>query len=73
MTNLIPIPTYEELVRAIGPGFHPDTYGDDYTSLPAGLTPEIVDEVVAVAFVMHEAGDDKDPYSRALAVLESGT
>ena len=69
MTNLKPIPSYEDVVRRIGLGFHPDTYGEDYESLPAGLTPEVVDEVVAVAFAMHEGGSDKDPYTRALLAL----
>ena len=37
---------YVDLVRLVGPGFHPDTRGADYTSLPEGITPERVDEVV---------------------------
>lgn len=40
---------YSRLVRAIGPGFHPDTAGADYNSLPDGIEPEIVDEIVEVA------------------------
>lgn len=35
-----------ELAAKIGPGFHPDTRGADYTSLPDGVTPERVDKVV---------------------------
>lgn len=37
---------YLALAAAIGGGFHPDTPGSDYTSLPEGITPERVDKVV---------------------------
>lgn len=40
---------YRGLVDQIGWGFHPDTPGDDYTSLPAGVTPEQVDRVIGAA------------------------
>ena len=56
---------YIELVQAIGPGFHPDTRGQDYTSLPAGYTPERVEGIVLAA---HRAG--MDIYIWALAVLQ---
>jgi hypothetical protein len=48
--------TYEQLVAAIGRGFHPDISGDQYASLPEGITPELVDQVVADAFDADEAG-----------------
>lgn len=43
---------YLALAAAIGGGFHPDTRGADYTSLPEGITPERVDKVVdeAIAY-----------------------
>lgn len=61
--------TYDELVLAIGPGFHPDTRGDEYTSLPEGLAPEDVDMVVELAFIEEETGGPC-PYSRALELLQ---
>lgn len=36
----------EDLAVRIGPGFHGDTSGDDYESLPEGVTPERVDHIV---------------------------
>lgn len=42
--------TLEELIDTIGPGFHPDTPGTDYTSLPEGITPAMVDDVLDAAF-----------------------
>lgn len=58
---------YAVLVRAIGPGFHPDTGGDEYDSLPPQYTPEIVDDIVEQAFATHL---DPDPYEIALAIIE---
>lgn len=29
--------TYKELVTAVGPGFHPDTYGSHMRKLPDGI------------------------------------
>jgi len=55
--------TYEELVRAIGPGFHPDLRGEDYTSLPDGITPDQVDEIVELA---HKTSN---PYQRAFEIF----
>jgi len=37
---------YIHLVRAIGDGFHPDTPGSDYASLPAGYTAADVDAII---------------------------
>lgn len=31
---------YEAMIRAIGPGYHPDTPAEQYTDLPEGITPE---------------------------------
>jgi hypothetical protein len=44
---------YRALVTAIGPGFHPDTRGEDYTSLPDGYTPDRVDAIVDRAFALN--------------------
>jgi len=62
-----PFEQYVTMVRAIGPGFHPDTRGSDYTSLPAGYTPERVESILLAA---HHAG--LDIYLVALDVLEGG-
>lgn len=59
---------YEGLVRAIGMGFHPDTRGDNYTSLPDGVTPEDVDRIVTAAF----AATDFDVYEVALTITTEG-
>jgi hypothetical protein len=56
--------TFEEIVRAIGHGFHPDTAGEDYLSLPEGVTPDDVDAAVAD---LVESG--KDPYEEGLRIL----
>lgn len=61
--------TYEELVRAIGPGFHPDTAGDDYMELPEGVTPELVDELVEQAHQDTFYHGMTDPYTRAIEAL----
>lgn len=47
-----PEASYRDLVARIGGGFHPDTRGDAYTSLPDGITPERVDAVVDAALAM---------------------
>lgn len=60
------IDEYAALVLAIGDGFHPDTRGSDYVSLPDGYTPERVDTIVAAAV---EALDD--PYAVANVLLDS--
>ena len=52
------------LAAAIGGGFHPDTRGDAYISLPDGWTAEEVDRVVTAAFV-----PGLDPYGLALDQL----
>jgi hypothetical protein len=59
---------YERLVRAIGMGFHPDTRGDNYTSLPDGVTPEDVDRIVTAAC----AATDFDVYEVALTITTEG-
>ena len=61
--------TYEDLVKAIGQGFHPDTPGGDYTSLPEGVTARDVDRIVGDAFRDMVDGLEDDPYTRALAVF----
>jgi hypothetical protein len=58
---------YVAMVRAIGDGFHPDTAGADYVTLPAPYTPELVDEIVTDAWRV------MDPYIVALDVLNGGT
>lgn len=55
---------YQQIVTLIGPGFHPDTPGDGYTSLPDGVTPQDVDDAIAAVI---DAGHD--PYGIALEVL----
>lgn len=55
---------YVAMVRAIGYGFHPDTPGAEYDTLPEGYTPERVDAIVDRAFTV------VDPYIVALAVME---
>lgn len=63
---------YEDLVRLVGPGFHPDTRGNEYTSLPAGLTPKDVDKIVRDAFARNTALPSKftSPYARAWQVFK---
>ena len=56
--------TYEDLVRAIGPGFHPDTEASDYTSLPDGVTVRECEKIVLNA---HLAGNAT---KRAWAVFQ---
>lgn len=56
---------YDRLVKAIGMGFHPDTRGDNYTSLPEGYTPADVDRIVTAAF----AATDFDVYEVAVAIF----
>lgn len=55
--------TYEELIRKIGPGFHPDTRGYEYASLPDGVTAEEVENVV------NEAHQEGNAYTRAWNVF----
>lgn len=55
---------YRQIVTLIGHGFHPDTPGDGYTSLPDGITPQDVDDAIAAVI---DAGHD--PYSIGLEVL----
>lgn len=57
---------YENLVEAIGAGFHPDTFGAEYESLPDQYSAEDVDRIVEAAF---EADDIDDPYELAYDVL----
>lgn len=60
--------SYEELIRAIGPGFHPDVRGEDYAVLPAHITPQMVNQVVDYAH-----SDGSNPYRRAFHVfIEQG-
>lgn len=66
---------FRTLVRAIGGGFHPDTRGADYISLPEPYTPADVDRTVEAALaagvdvygealdLIHE--DDLEPAERA--------
>lgn len=56
--------TFEELVTLIGPGFHPDTRGKDYASLPVSVTAADVDRVVDDAFM--ERTCEGDVYDRTL-------
>lgn len=56
---------YEALVHKIGPGFHPDTRGADYTNLPDGVTAADVDRIVSAAC----AAPDFDVYEVALYLL----
>lgn len=55
----------ERLIRAIGGGFHPDTRGGDYTSLPDGWTAEEVDYTIDSAIA---AG--LDPYAISCEILD---
>jgi hypothetical protein len=57
---------YAALVLAMGDGFHPDTRGDDYTSLPDEFTAEGVDRIVEAAFDLLV-----DPYAIANRLLDS--
>lgn len=58
---------YVDLVLAIGDGFHPDTSGADYVSLPDGYTPERVDEIVEAEWSRNR----RDPYAVANSVLDA--
>jgi hypothetical protein len=42
--------TFKQMVRDFGLGFHPDTRGADYESLPDGYTVGLVDDMIASAF-----------------------
>jgi hypothetical protein len=55
-----------ELIASIGPGFHPDTRGDDYNSLPDGYEPADVDRIIEAAFA-----DGVDVYGVALDAIHS--
>lgn len=59
---------YRALVRMIGPGFHPDTRGADYTNLPPGLTAEDVDRIVDNA--LRDLGEDR-LYEVAVETVEA--
>lgn len=48
-TALSPLTQYVVLVRAIGHGFHPDTSGADYMTLPPGIEPLAVDSIIGAA------------------------
>ena len=37
---------YRIMIRAIGAGFHPDTRGEEYASLPDGYSPDRVEEII---------------------------
>lgn len=43
------VKAYTRLVLSIGRGFHPDTRGVDYVSLPAGYTAEDYERIVLTA------------------------
>lgn len=57
---------YERLIRDIGSGFHPDSLGTDYTSLPSPWTADRVDAAIERAFAA-----DLDVYGIALDVIHS--
>lgn len=57
---------YRALVRKIGTGFHPDTRGNEYMALPAGLTPKLVDRVIQDAL-----DADVDVYAEAYKIFEA--
>lgn len=59
---------YQQIVTVIGAGFHPDTPGADYTTLPEGITAQDVDDAVTDAL---EAGIDV--HSVALETLHRAT
>ena len=63
--------TLEDLARIIGNGFHPDTTGSEYSSLPAGITPQLVDSIVDEAHQAFEDGEARDPNKRALRALRA--
>lgn len=62
------IDAYERIVRAIGQGFHPDTDGGDYETLPEGIRPHHVNDAIDAVI---EAGGD--PYAIANAILNPPT
>lgn len=55
---------YRRLVTAIGGGFHPDTRGADYVTLPAGITPDMVDQTIDAAL-----DADLDVYDIAIEIM----
>lgn len=55
---------YRGLVRDIGPGFHPDTLGLEYDSLPSGWTAQDVDDVIDMAMA-----EQIDVYGIALDII----
>lgn len=58
---------YVKLVRAIGAGFHPDTPGRDYVSVPDIVgDADGIDVIVDAAFADYSIDD---PYSLALRAL----
>lgn len=59
-----PAADFKALVRAIGGGFHPDTRGDNYTSLPEGYTAGDVDRIVDAMFAT-----GVDPYEATLDLI----
>lgn len=62
--NKVVLGRYTKLVQAIGPGFHPDTPGDDYTNLPDGYLPRDVNRILREAVQA-----DIDVYAVAREVL----
>lgn len=59
--------TFEELVRAIGPGFHPDIAGSEYTNLPDGVTVEDYERIVGLAEL--EETCEGDIYDQTLNIF----
>lgn len=55
---------YRRMVAAFGAGFHPDTRGADYSTLPAGYTATIVDNVIDDALAYN-----LDVYDIAIAIM----
>jgi hypothetical protein len=61
---------YVKLVRAVGAGFHPDTMGSDYASVP-----DVVGDADGVDIIVDAAFEDfsiDDPYALAIRALEDG-
>jgi len=57
---------YIRLAEDIGGGFHPDTRGDEYISLPSPWTPDRVDATIDRAFAA-----DLDVYGIAVDLIHS--
>lgn len=58
---------YMDVVKAVGPGFHPDTDPWSYTSLPEGITPTVIEVVTRCA-----QSYGHDVYTLALHALSEG-